>query len=584
MPPPPLPATPHSAAAYEAATEHPQQLLLLTQRITLATEFVANVRSGALGKGVLLSGPNGVGKSGIGLLSYLLCAARRQLVVYLGEMETWVQAAQRGGGDAFLLEIFWKQNADLIAASPLLRDVFAAALRDDTGAFTPDTMAELRAAAELTQVGVGVILDEVQHITAAVQRSTVSGSTPDERTAGAYFRLNWHDWMNRNTFFARMSIASAHGERDYKLPSGEEHRVHIVEPLTDRQRVALLSHPASPAFVRDAAARERIVFSAGNVLRTLMDVARDQPHDPVELGKVLSFRLSKHSVAMRDSCARWWESLTIDERSEAAESTLDLLAGNVSWENAKGLYDAGIMYRTADSPFLRPVSPAAASAYLTIAAKFSSHFAKPLSSFADGRQRGFELEKQLLTRISNVRSRRSVSAKLLNGHPGTGLTLRSFVTQPFDALSEVVPREVPVLYRPLSLTYPCDGILVPTEEDEDNRIIVIECSTTDPRNADRVTKVLKYFEPAGVISELARSFPARPRVVALVWDGELTKVQELKPAAAALSRGEPPSATPVPRAGVVTGARAPATPSHSALASVCVLDRASLVMLGGIVF
>ena len=328
------------------------------------------VASGIDGSGVLLSGPNGVGKSGVGFLSYLLCAARRLPVVYLSRTETWVQAAQLGEGDVFLLSAFWEQNADLIAASEPLRAVFAAALRDEAGALTSHVMDALRRTARRHRLGIGIILDEVQHITATVQRGNANEATSGQRTAGDYFRNNWHDWMNDNSAFVRMSIASAHGERDFKLPSGEDHRLRIVEPLTDGQREALQSHPDSPAFVSDPDARKRIVFYSGNVLRALMNAGRALPaNSPTALDTELSRRLGRLHVAMQEDCRLWLASLPEDERAAAAGLSMDLLSGKMRWTAAKGLYDAGIMFRSASSDFIHPVSAWASSAYLTCTAQ-----------------------------------------------------------------------------------------------------------------------------------------------------------------------------------------------------------------------
>ena len=230
------------------------------------------------------------------------------------------------------------------------------------------------------------------------------------------------------------------------------------------------------------------------------------------------------------------------------------------------------------------MSPIASAAYLSATASYflDSAAATPLSSITDGRLRGFALEARVLARVSAARV--YVGAKSLDGRLSDGLFLRSSYSLPFDALDDVVQREVPVLYQPLSLIYPCDGILMPAEGDAEGSIIVIECSITDPRDADRVAKVLKYFEPSGVISELARRFPALPRVIALVYDSDLA-TKTLSSAAAALSRGErfPVAAVTAPEA-LAPDARESAAPTPAAsLASVRVLDRASLVTLSSIV-
>ena len=562
-------------------------MLLLPQRMQLAAEFVESLVARDWRSGVLLSGPNGVGKSGVGLLAYLLCAARRLPVVYLSGTETWVVAAQSGDGDAHLLKRFWRQNADLIAASEPLRRVFAAALRDEPLAFDSAVMEKLREVAG--KVGVGVILDEVQHITAAVLNVSAPVVTPSERTAGLYFRNSWHDWMNDNAVFVRMSIASAHGERDYKLPSGEEHRLRIVEPLADRQRSALQSHPASPAYVHHSAARERIVFYTGNILRSLRVVARglsttSSPELEAVLA-VLAVRLERLHTTMQLDCERWLTSLPEGERTMAAERAKELLAGKLSWRTAKGLYDAGIMFRTAASDCIRPVSAIAASIYLSSVAKLILRTgATPLSSIADGRRRGFELEARVLARLSEGSF--EPPAKLLDGRRSDPLSLRSSYALPFDQLEEVVPRSSPVLYQPLSLTHQCDGIVMPASGAKDAIIVVLECSTQSPRLPERVGKVLKYLRPGGVVSRLAQRYPFLPCVVALVYDGDLAEAA-VHGDTGALCRGELP---PEQRAALggptaVAATAASTVPTVAALppaatATVRVLDRGSLISLG----
>jgi hypothetical protein len=547
------------------------ELLLLPQRLELAGEFVTAVEAGTREFGVLLSGPNGVGKSGVGLLAYLLCAARRLPAVYLSRTESWITAAQRGDdtGDAYVLSALWAQNADLIAASEPLRRVFAAALRDDkAAAFDSRVMKELREAVPELRSGIGVVVDEVQHITAAVENGTrTSDASAPAYAAGSYFRHNWHDWMNDNDVFPRMSIASAHGERDYKLPDGEGDRVRIVVPLSDAQRDALQSHPASPAYVSDADARRRIVFYSGNVLRSLMAAARALPGNASALRAMLSLRLPAMYAAMQAGCGRWLAALPADMRAKVTADPMDLVAGKKEWTYAKGLYDAGIMYRTTDSLLLRPVSAAASAAFLVSTAEYIRGAAQPLSTIADGRRRGFELERQVTARLTAVNA--LVGALALDGSPSDALQLRSDYALPFGALDEVVPRDVPVLYRPLPLTHPCDGILMPAVGDADGAIIVIECSTTDPRDAARVRKVGRYLAPDGVIDALRQRFPALRCVSALVYDAVLPPKQ-LSRDAAALCRGEPPAPDSAPD-------------QPAACVDVRVLDRQSLVTLGVVV-
>ena len=186
-----------------------------------------------------------------------------------------------------------------------------------------------------------------------------------------------------------------------------------------------------------------------------------------------------------------------------------------------------------------------------------------------------------------------VGTKLLDGQESLALHLRSSYALPFKVLDEVVPRESPVLYRPLSLTFPCDGILMPAADDAEGVIIVLESSTVDPREKKRVTKVLRYLEPDGVVSALARFFPALPRIVALVFDQDLPKGEPPSVEAVALSRGEHTTAAATSTLSHVT--RVTASVVQAAALSVehrivrpratevRVLDRNSLVTLGGMV-
>lgn len=328
--------------------------------------------------------------------------------------------------------------------------------------------------------------------------------------------------------------------------------MRIVEPLSDAQRDALLSHPASPAYVSDAEARKRIVFTCGNVLRSLTDAMRPRYGDTSEPLVGLPTRLHFFRQWMEIDCADWLGALPAAERSAIAAAPMALLLGERSWTAAAGLYDAGIVYRTQRSDSLWPVSSAASAAYLqAIAAHVCT--AQPWDTFSrDDRWRDGEFQRLVLAHVTNVR--RLVASHELDGSLSTALFLHNRLALPFDGLGDVVQRDVPVLYRPLSpARYTFDGIIVPgagaearadlpwTAEDEydtDGAIVVLDCSATDPRNPERLEKVRRYFEPEGVVGRLRLRFPTLHIVVALVYDGELA-VQQLTPDAAALSRGKP---------------------------------------------
>jgi hypothetical protein len=558
-----------------------REILLFPQRLKLAADFVNAVQNSAP-HGVLLSGPNGVGKSGVGLLSYLLCAARRLPVVYVSTAGTWAGFARRGDGDEYFLQHFWRQNADLIAESPVLRGVFRAAMCDDANAFTPYVMVSLRGVMQGHHLGVGAILDEVQHITSAVAKGVAAPPSSPAEVGGTYFVENWHDWMNDNRLFVRMSIASAHGERDYRLPSGEEHRLRIVEPLTDAQRAALLSHPNSPAFLADADFRDRVVYYSGNILRVLMNATRDLPSINAALKAELTRRLRQSYDAMREDCRRWLASLTPTARRTVTELSMKLVSGTLSWIDAKGLYDAGLAYRTAESEYVLPVSAAASAAYRNTVVPAILESAKPLSSYGNGPMRGLALEQQVLARISAVTHR--VASKLLDGSPAGALVLDAASLVAFRTLKDLEMQDSAVLYYPEPQTFPCDGIIMPSARADMDAIVVVECGISNPRDPARLAKLRRCLQPGGVVASLARQFPSRPVVVALMWDGKLVK-RSLTAEEQASCDCEVALRTPAARV-VADGTRAavggvpPDKVVRTAALAVRVVDRTGLEQLG----
>ena len=192
-----------------------RSVFLVGARVALIREYIAAMRSEKPRKwGVLLSGPNGVGKSGVGLLTFLACFAQRLMAVYLPQGSAWVQAARDDRGDAFFLEQLVKQNADLIAANSLLLPVFLPFFRD-TEELGSAAMRRFTKVLELNhRLAVGIVLDEAQAITKAVEQPAVGGKLDDKSvSASNYFRFQWYNWEVRPAiYFVRMDVASSHGE------------------------------------------------------------------------------------------------------------------------------------------------------------------------------------------------------------------------------------------------------------------------------------------------------------------------------------------------------------------------------------
>ena len=180
--------------------------LLHKERVDLAQEFVNAMTNHHIDNsfGVLISGPNGVGKSATGLLTFLVCAAKRLPCIYISSAIKWVFDANANKAANFLLELFVYQNADLIVSDPVLRSVFEPFFRGDEK-LDADTMERLQSEFRAhPTLAVGIIIDEVQAIT------TVAISDENEPSR-PYFRDNWYNWQGKGKTFVRMDIATSHG-------------------------------------------------------------------------------------------------------------------------------------------------------------------------------------------------------------------------------------------------------------------------------------------------------------------------------------------------------------------------------------
>jgi len=530
-------------AAYEGMAKHAQDMLLVPQRVQYACELVTAVEARDVGFGTHLTGPNGAGKSGALLLAYLMCAARDLPTAFIPQPSLWVDAAgSDDGGAAFMLETIWRQNADLIVGDPELRRVFQAALQDSVEPSPAAAMRALHDAACGDRCPpVAVILDEVQHITLAVQAAKVPDPTHATQLRGAYFEHNWYSWTS-NECFPLLTAASAHVNRDTNLPSGQEHRLRVVEPLADADRAALQALPRSPIYVEDAGVRDFVVSAAGNILRNLAYAAAELPRgrkaskeDRVRLWDALFAR-------MENPCVTWLASLPESNRGAVGDTVMDVLRSKTRWGGTTDhLYDKGIVYRTANSVVVRPVSAAASAVLFRVVANYVKGSFKPLWKLTDGSVRGPELKRQVLATLEVLD--RNVPSKLLSGQPATApqlLHLRSVYSLPFTDIPDVSLRDHHVFYRPLDRNFACDGILMPPADDPNGHIYLVECSVTEPHDTDRVRKVGGWYNANGLVQKVEKAFPGRAVTAVLCYDKTLQLRKTVSARVAAMSHGKHP--------------------------------------------
>ena len=540
--------------------------------------------------GVLLSGPNGTGKSAVGVETALTCFARGMVSTYISSASEWVAAAKKGNGDSFLLERLLRQNADLVAAQPALREALAPALVLDpkaVGEMDADAADSIMGALRTALVSnpslkIGLIVDEVQMIT-NVKLAALTEPIPVNFVANSYF-LQWYNWDNHNRVFTRMDIASSHGARELKLPSGEEHRLRIIKPWSAELVAALTTGEGSPCAFPKAheSARQRIIFTAGGIPRSLLRgkqllVEALATYDSLsaskkkDVGSRLSWATSAVEddlrAAMEENCSRWFLLLTADEKSAASSDMLRLVRGEIRWVRFKGLYDDGLVARCGDSSYVTPVSAVASSVIMTVlAGHYLEAVRKPLRSVDSGVERGIALELQLIARLAKIGTA-WLPAMTLKGDGSAPKVLACADERlPFDDVDDLQESETLArLFVPTSKSFACDAITIPSSNSTPATapIVVWEMSVTSPRNSERVDKVLKWFGTGGIVTALRAAHPGRPIVCALCWPEKLEV-----------------AATQATRYPELTHAADVASKQSTALVSVAVVDMIGLQLLG----
>lgn len=523
-------------AAYANMTEQEDQLLLVPQRIQYACEFVAAVEARRLQFGTHVSGPSGVGKSGILLLAYLMCAARGYLTAYIPQPEKWVELAGLNAeeGYAYMLSVIWRQNADLIVASPALRRVFRAALQNKIEEAPEKALRMLHDAKELPPVA--VLIDDVQRITNVVRDAA------QRPVAASYFIGNWYNWT-ANWRFPQLTAASAHSHRDTNLPAGQNGRLRVVEPLAEGDRAALQAMPGSPIYVADPLLRPFVVSMTGNILRDLAATATLLQTRRASNKADRALLWDSQQVRLENPCTMRFDSLPKDSRFAAGDMFMDIFRGRLHWGGlADNMYDDGIVYRTAKDTRLRPVSAAATAVLLKVMAAYINKAKMPLTSVPNTNLRWKLFERQGQAKLNVIDC--TVRSKLISGHPSTPLHLRSDYGFPFDKLDDVSLNESPVFYWPTDSDFECDGVLMPSIDDPNGIIYVIDFSLTSPRSTTRVLKLGGWYKDSGFISRVRARFPGRTVISVQCFPHTLSKVSGVTPAAAALSNGSSP---PPPR-------------------------------------
>ncbi|RYE84840.1 MAG: hypothetical protein EOO65_01550 [Methanosarcinales archaeon] len=258
------------------------------------------------------------------------------------------------------------------------------------------------------------------------------------------------------------------------------------------------------------------------MVRTLREVKDhfDRSGVGVDSGKVVEKTQRERMAA---DCKGWIGDLKATHNIQIAiDSIAAFIRGEGNLCALKPMYDAGLVACDTFGQNVVPTSSVAASVLHSELASALKGALKPLRDIMRADLRGNELERQVRTCLDGCHT--FVPAHMLSGDSIPALLhIQADYALPFSTAEETMPWDgSAVLYLPTSTNYAADAIVVPRAALKDEPILVVECSTTDPRDADRVSKVLTWFDHFGLIQQLWKVHPHRSIVCLLMYDGALT--------------------------------------------------------------
>jgi hypothetical protein len=326
------------------------------------------------------------------------------------------------------METFFKQNADLIADDPRFHPFFSEQLRDEP--VHPESFSRFAAAVLQKKVPpCGVIVDEQQKLTEAGVRGQ------------EFFKHETGTWTGLFRAFCRWDSASAHGLREFSLPSGENHRLLYLQPPTSDVALQLLNTPGSPYYVKEdvmsPVQKRKLVSEVGAVLRPLAEGVK------AFADQLSEDRVHKELfVTQWTTCTDWWNQLSEEEKPEAWPRLLNALRGCEDFAPAsKPFYDHGLVKRNPETGCVEPISPIAAAAlaktYCTVA---KSHFTS-LDSIKNDGERGIHLERQILALVllgSEATSNIKLVASSLGSQPQLQLSMSGSLRF-FNTVEDITP-------------------------------------------------------------------------------------------------------------------------------------------------
>lgn len=335
--------------------------------------------------------------------------------------------------------------------------------------------------------------------------------------------------------FNSILCGSAYGMREFRLPSGEEHRLRFIVPMKEHDITALMKKKDSP-FYHPQLSKDAQGF---------LNLTGCMPRDTLRIINGIDPQLSLPNT--RKALENWKNEL-ITEKVDIIEKkwwqlalkakidTRSLLATLQSvirgYERfvivSKNLYDYGLVYLEPETKRLKPVSE---MAVISLQYFYAREFEKEVQSVSvvlhkDGASSGgSNFQQQIEQSIVRIIPPFSVNATLCkDANVIKSLRMDAIISKFFDAkdlgLVKIHPT-MRILWLPENKSEDFDCILTPSaDEEEGANVLVMDPSITDPfstnGNPSRVDKMKKL---AGKdYSEKLKSMLGRDVCVVMFWN------------------------------------------------------------------
>lgn len=501
--------------------------------------------------GMIISGPDGSGKSAIGLMSFLTCFARGIPCMYVPAGVRWSENARNVfEAEKYLLRNYFQLNADLIQDDPRLQPFFS-----EQAAGGPIEAKNFRALVEAVRCGAapraGFIVDDAHKVAEAadkapirvamgrIARNSLTGDVLMKKFLKKMF-LSFEDVAGA---FQSQLIYGAAGLKKMKLTDADSQRLVYLQPFSKADTKILVSAARGSPFSRmrlGEHAEELLQVTGGHAgdLARFSD-AFDPGRSPSEYRRNFA-RVEKSSIeAKQVRCEhRWYDAMPRSDQLRGLLGCLDAMqTQGCKYTHPNDYhYDYCNSYRNLTSGSVKVVNRLAASAIHSLFAKEYIYFAPPVlgqepasSSSSSTVTPDLNLKLQMQARIHAPKWEKKLMGRSIDNYDEVKyLNFKADMAYYFESLDDVsISGLYGTLWMPTgaslqapgkdgvneSLRY--DGIILPAEDDVLSPAIIYQTGLDEPWSQARMASLHRLEH---VRTQLLDSMPSLSDVIiAAIW-------------------------------------------------------------------